>query len=201
MEIEYKWNLPRKKTLKKLIEDELTDESMKTAHQIHMHATYYDTSDRYIHRKRGSLRLRQEGDKSVCSLKISQKDPDGYRIRHEFEVSAKDIAEGLNLLPTVGAPKDICEKFLSKKLRPTCETYFNRCAYVIEDKKFSAELAVDEGELRNHGLTAPISEIELEYISGDLEAFHKYARKLQDKYELQVEPRSKHSRAFALQNE
>ena len=49
------------------------------------------------------------------------------------------------------------------------------------------ELALDEGTLRHGGRTAPLCEIELEYVAGGEQAFHDLAAELagQDVYKRQ----------------
>lgn len=198
MEIEYKWDMPNDETLARLFEYLSIVAKVEKPEEIHMHATYYDTSEQDVCHMHCGLRVRKENDASVCCLKISQTGPDGYRVRKEYEVAASDVFAGLAALPEVGAPEDVCADLAAKNLQPTCETDFERRESIVSAQDFSAALALDTGELRNHGNTAPISEIELEFKEGSQEAFHAFAKELQEKFDLVVQPLSKLARASAL---
>ena len=60
------------------------------------------------------------------------------------------------------------------------------------------ELALDEGTLRHGGRTAPLCEIELEYVAGSEDAFHSLAAELAEYLSLVPEPESKLVRAMKL---
>ena len=60
------------------------------------------------------------------------------------------------------------------------------------------EMALDEGELRHNGKSAPLCEIELEYVAGGEDKFHALAAELAQQLDLVVEPTSKLARAMAL---
>ena len=60
------------------------------------------------------------------------------------------------------------------------------------------EMALDEGELRHNGKSAPLCEIELEYVAGSEDTFHALAAELAQQLDLVVEPTSKLARAMAL---
>ena len=60
------------------------------------------------------------------------------------------------------------------------------------------EMALDEGKLRHNGKSAPLCEIELEYVAGSEDTFHALAAELAQQLDLVVEPTSKLARAMAL---
>ena len=198
MEIEYKWNLPDQATVENLITDISALDSNAKLREIRMHATYFDTTNSDVYAMHGGLRVRRENEKSVCCLKLSAKASESCKTRQEFEVSATDISEGLRMLPDIGAPRDICERLLAGDPQPICETDFLRRAYTLVIDSFEAELALDTGEMRRNGNSAPIHELELEFLSGSQDAFHAFAKKLQEEYLLAVQPLSKLARAMAL---
>ncbi len=198
MEIEYKWDLPDRQIVKKLLSN-LDEQGAISAHrEMSMHAIYYDTEQGDIANMRGGLRIRRENETSVCCLKLSAHAQENCKTRREYEVDAQDIVEGLTELPQIGAPRDICEQLLAGNPQPICETEFTRQAYTLEFDTFNAELVLDEGEMRRLSRTAPIHEIELEYLSGSEEAFHDYADMLQDNYSLVTQSLSKLARAATL---
>ena len=198
MEIEYKWNLSDEKDVERLIMAAAAAGSATGPNEVHMHATYYDTAKRDVYHMHGGLRIRRENAESVCCLKLTATSQGDCKTRREYEVDAADIREGLEKLPDAGAPREICEQLLANGPAPTCETAFVRRAYAIAAESFAAELAIDTGELRRNGKTAPIHEIELEYESGSEDAFHAFAARLQDELGLSVQELSKLARAMAL---
>ena len=162
------------------------------------------------------LRIRRENERSVCCLKVPVNEG-GCAVRHEFEVEAADIREGLTALQQAGAPADICEQLAAADLIAACETQFERRAFALEvpagavelpadadsttpapSEPFAAELAFDEGVLRREGREQPLHEMELEHKGGSLEAFHAFATKLEATLGLAREPLSKHARAMRL---
>ena len=198
MEIEYKWELPDEDAVRRLLADAFVANHMTSSDVVRMHSTYYDTPAQDVHRLHGGLRIRRENDKSVCCLKLSAKNQDACKTRREYEVEAADIREGLEKLPQVGAPRDICELLLKGDPQATCETDFTREAKAIVTDAFTAELALDRGELGRLDKRAPICEVELEYKSGSVESFHEFAARLQNGYGLVVQPLSKLARAITL---
>lgn len=207
MEIEYKWDLQAAEGSRLALDAaEGIAPYVKGVRGISMHATYYDTPDGLVASMRGGLRLRKENDDSVCCLKLERRDEDGCAVRQEYEVSADDIRAGIAALPSTGAPADVCEQLLASELEVLCETQFERRAFTLEvagdtpdgADAFSAELAFDEGALRRQGREQGLREMELEYKSGSLEAFHAFAEGLQDKLGLEPQPLSKLARAMRV---
>ena len=203
MEIEYKWDLAEDELERRVAESSRVSGNTATREIIEMHAIYYDSVDNQVGKLHGGLRVRRENDESVCCLKLSAEGEGGYRVRREYEVDADCIETGLRLLPQAGAPADLCTELLSKELQVLCETEFTREALTIEvagaeSEAFVAELAIDSGMMRRQGREAPIHELELEYKSGSLDAFHAYAKRLEVDFGLKVQPLAKLARAMAL---
>ena len=76
-----------------------------------------------------------------------------------------------------------------------CNVDFRRCAVLLQEGDTVCELALDEGTLRHGGRTAPLCEIELEYVAGGEQAFHGLAAELAGQLDLVPEPESKLARA------
>lgn len=198
MEIEYKWDMPGETTLDALLEAPALVARVEDAGEIRMRATYFDTDQLDVQNMHGGLRIRQENEQSVCCLKLAASSDGACKARQEFEVEAFDIVEGLEKLPDAGAPADVCALLVAHGPRPSCETDFTRLTRMVAGDGFTAELAIDTGEMRRDGRTAPICELELEYLTGDEEAFHAFARGLQEAYDLVPQPLSKLARAMSL---
>ena len=166
-----------------------------------MDARYYDTADGMVKQMHGGLRLRTEGTQSVCCLKLAASSAFGgaLKAREEFECEAPDIESGLHLLPQqTKAPADVCRALLDAGLIELGRTSFTRYAVLLTEDGCTAELSFDHGELFRDGRRAPISEIELEFKSGSVQAFEALGSRLQQNFHLTPEPLSKLVRLMQL---
>ena len=87
--------------------------------------------------------------------------PDGMRAHEEYQCEAVSLLDGLRRLPELGAPNDLCERALAADLQEICTVSFRRCAVLLQEGDTVCEMALDEGELRHNGKSAPLCEIEL----------------------------------------
>ena len=164
-----------------------------------MESSYFDTADGLLKEHQAALRLRRENDRSVCCMKLRNTDtPDGMRAHEEYQCEAVSLLDGLRRLPELGAPNDLCERALAADLQEICTVSFRRCAVLLQEGDTVCEMALDEGELRHNGKSAPLCEIELEYVAGSEDTFHALAVELAQQLDLVVEPTSKLARAMAL---
>ena len=203
MEIEYKWELTDEQAAREVAAHCREAVQAQGPREKTLLATYYDTPDLWMKELHGALRLRTENGVGVCCMKLAAKgQQDGYKAREEYEVQAETLEEGLRLLPGAGAPADLCQQLLESELVPTAQTDFTRHAYELscagEHGTFSAELAIDGGFLRNGPKEAALHELELEFVEGSEEAFHAFAKDLETRFGLKVQPLSKLARAVAL---
>ncbi len=152
-------------------------------HEISMATIYYDTPDRQLSSRNATLRLRQENEKRICTLKTPL--PDGSRSEQECE--APTIEEGLAQLALNIGP-----------VESVCAAAFTRLAALVETADGTAELALDQGILMGGGKEIPLREVEIEYKSGSEAAAHALALTIAHKYGLTPEPKSKFARAMAL---
>ena len=160
---------------------------------LKMSTTYYDTPDCGLSQQKYTLRTRLENGICVCTVKT----PLAGNQRGEWEIVCNDILEAVGQLCALGAPKDLIA--LTKNgVIPTCGAKFTRQAVLIEKEDFSAELAMDRGVLTGGSKESPLCEVELEYKSGDMDAFCAYANSFAATYHLTPEPLSKFRRALNL---
>ena len=120
------------------------------------------------------------------------------RAHEEYQCEAASVQEGLSRLPAHGAPRELCAQASAAPLELICEVDFRRCAILLQEGDTVCELALDEGTLRHGGRTAPLCEIELEYVAGSEQTFHVLAAELAEHLSLVPEPESKLARAIAL---
>ena len=162
-----------------------------------MMARYFDTEDGALGASRLAYRTRKEGYRWVACLKGSGASENGLHQRMEIE---RDVEHGEADL-TVFADTDgaqLVEPYLSAELVPIVETEFTRTSWLMGDRTAKIEIALDEGEFRAGGKTAPIREIELELKSGEVEAVHVLANWLKQQFALTEENDSKYARGLAL---
>lgn len=155
-----------------------------------MRTTYYDTGDEALSARRCTLRHRQENDRHICTLKT----PAGRGIRGEWEVECGDIRTALpRLAEDSGWPEllDLTRRGLSAG----CGARFTRLSQLIVEPDFTAELALDQGELLNADRSIPLAEVELELKSGDREAMERYCAAFALRFGLTREFKSKFARA------
>lgn len=158
-----------------------------------MQTTYYDTPARTLSARHYTLRLRQENEKKVCTLKSPA---EGYG-RQELEIECPTIEEGLKMLCKLDCPKDF-PSLVAEGVQAVCGAKFSRIAIPVITDCFQAELALDEGILFSKDRTAPLCEVELEYKGGDRAEMTAYARILATLYGLEPEEQSKFARALQL---
>lgn len=197
MEREYKW-----RATEEVLGSVLLWASARIGSQsrtIQMHSRYFDTDDGLLRGQGVALRLRTENEQSVCCMKLRDvTNENGLRAHEEYECGAVDIAAGLAALPAHGAPEELCRQAAQAELHEQCAVDFSRVAILLQQEDTVCELALDKGELRRGGRTAPLCEIELELIVGDEDVFHALAAELAGQVSLTPEPQSKLARAMAL---
>ena len=196
MEREYKWKIPSE-TLAALA-DYLHAMPERLAHDsLHMAAVYYDTPDDLVYKNGAALRIRKENDRSVCCMKRTVKKEGAQALREEYEVDAETLKEGLQKLPAAGAPRDLCILLSHQQFRVLGKTDFVRNCYLLApESSFTAEFAVDVGQLGGEAHTEDFEELELELKTGDEAAFQRYAAELEQQFSLQPQKLSKLARAI-----
>lgn len=198
MEKEYKWRADEL-----LLNRALLWASSRIGSQsrtIRMESSYFDTADGMLRNKKAALRLRRENERTVCCMKLrgEEESTDGLRAHEEYQCDAGTLEDGLRQLPEKGAPEALCGELLHAELKEICTVSFRRCAVLLQEQDTVCELALDKGELRREGRSAPLCEIELEYVAGDEKAFHALAAELADQLDLVPENESKLARAMKI---
>lgn len=196
MELEFKLAVPHTALLEKIIFDEQVAQVRQGGYALlDMATVYYDTPDRLLESRYCTLRLRQENDTLVATLKT----PAPGKARHEYACPATDIRSALPLLVAEGAPEELVELLKDKPLQPVCAARFTRRS---ADLRFAdgtvCELAADVGALAGGTREEALCELELELKSGSADTVSAFAEELKERFGLRDEPRSKFARAEAL---
>lgn len=164
-----------------------------------LHSVYFDTPDRLLARRNMALRLRRSRNRWTQTFKCGGGTHVGMHEREEFEAPAPGGQLNVPaLLETPLAPLLADPSFLSQ-LAPAFVTEFRRQSRAVEIAPGeTAEFAVDIGEIRAGGRVAPISEIEIELLSGNARNVFAFARGLAEAFDLRLENASKAERGYAL---
>lgn len=200
MEREFKWMISAPSEFDPIADSRTVSALVQEKGRLEMEAIYYDTTDGLIARCRGGLRLRRENESCVVCLKLAAESGfDGARkAREEFECTATDIRTGIQQLPAVGAPRDICDRLLQANLVELGRTTFTRFWFLLAYQHCTCELAFDYGKLSRNGRTDAICEMELELKSGSQADFDALAVQLQQEFNLKPQPLSKLARIMKL---
>jgi inorganic triphosphatase YgiF len=160
-------------------------------------STYYDTPDLALKRRGLTLRVREQGDRFIQTVKAGDLSGGDLLTRGEWE---DELAANRPdpLAPRSGArlPDGVADD-----LRPLFATDVTRTSVAIEPTPATRiEAAIDEGEIRAACCSGvePISEIELELSTGDPAALYEVALQLLEVAPIRIEPLSKSERGYRL---
>ena len=196
IELEYKLAVSDPALLEKILFDPQIAEVRQGGYRLlHMATVYYDTPDRRLRDRRWTLRLRQENDILIATVKT----PGDGKARGEWDCRANSIEQAIPLLLEAGAPAGLTELLADQRLIPLCAAQFTRRA---ADVAFAdgtvCEFCGDIGMLVGGTREESLCEVEVELKSGSAETAEAFASELMDRFSLSEEPRSKFARAAAL---
>jgi len=141
-------------------------------------STYFDTPNFALAAAGLSLRIRQTGRGLVQTVKTAGTGTSGLFCRGEWEAPVDSLEpDAAHLLET--AQPLLADAEVVAALRPVFTTRFERTLFrLAEDGVWEVEAALDSGEVTAGPHSAPISELELELISGRPEHLFLLARRV-----------------------
>ncbi len=161
---------------------------------------YFDTDDLALKGRKIALRVRHKGGKFIQTLKTKGSAQGGLFVRRELECEVAAEAVEIDKIDD-----DELRAFVAgvgDRLEPAFVTDFVRRKIVVRptNAKGTAdvELCVDEGEVRARGLSEPLHEVELELVTGDVDAMLLFAEQLREQFGLTPDDRSKAARGYGL---
>ena len=159
-------------------------------------SVYFDTENRFLRDHGLTLRVRQEGDKHIQTVKATNYGV-GYFERPEWEQTIEGDEPDLSRLKdTPLGPMLINEAH--KALKPVFETRIERTAYHTNGNGADIIIAIDEGKILATGSSRPVSEIELELKQGNPADLFKIARDILDIVPGQLNFKSKSECGYEL---
>ena len=124
---------------------------------------YYDTPEGSLNERRIALRLRQQDDQFIQTLKTKGEFSAGAHRRNEWEWSLSEAVLDTGLLAETPLAGDAA----LDALHPVFETNFERQVFMIHRNGTSIEVAVDNGAILAGDRVRPLHEVEFELKSGD----------------------------------
>lgn len=162
-----------------------------------LRAVYYDTADRALWRAGFTLRVRRQGGAHLLTVK--SKGPAGGDMLSRREWEAPVAGAEPDLSPIAAElPATFHEALGGAGLEPVFATKVRRRARRLDLSGAAIEMAVDEGEVVAGEARAPVSEIELELLSGRAEALFDVALGLLEAGPADISFRSKAAQGFDL---
>ncbi|MEX8495640.1 CYTH domain-containing protein [Sphaerotilus sp.] len=200
-EIELKFQIPAES--RPLLTEALHDTVHTTTR---LRARYFDTDDRLLARSAFALRLRQEGEGWVQTLK-GRGDGLMVRLEHNAPLGADtgDEAPALSLERHAGTPAGVALIALlaragrtSADLALQFSTDIARTHAEVQAEGAVVELALDVGQIQGGGQTLPVWEIEFELVRGAPAGLLSLAYLWTEAFGLWLDVRSKAERGDRL---
>ena len=202
METEFKYILNDPSVFDTIVEEAGSSKlGLDSVEIIDMHAVYFDTED-FDFRNRGiAYRIRQEDDRCTATIKWDIDVSGGLHRREEFNLVVNDerFADhpDIEIFVSSDAYDVLKDAAGSKKLVPTISMDYQRRQFKVDTGKSISCLSIDEGVIHHvDGHIVPVSELEIEWYYGDEDDFMALAKRVQEKYGLKTEDRSKLQRAY-----
>ena len=202
METEFKYNLEDTSIFDSIVETAASSKmGLEAVETIDMHAAYFDTEDFDFRKKGIAYRIRQEDDRCTATIKWDVNVKEGLHRREEFNLVVNDERFALNPNIDIFVSSDAYDVLLAaagdKPLKPTISMDYQRRQFKVDTGRSISCISLDEGVIHHiDGHTVPISELEIEWYYGAEEDFMDLAYRIQSKYGLVSEDRSKLQRAF-----
>lgn len=159
-----------------------------------LRSVYFDTPKAGLHAHGMVLRVREDGDRRVQTVKKTL--ANGFR-RGEWETEVDGPGPDLKAAAKTPLGGELGHR-KAAALRPAFETRVDRITRQVVVDGGVIEVALDRGTIEADGGDAPILELELELKDGAPEALFTLARELSDLAPLNLSFTSKAERGYAL---
>ena len=203
MEVELKFLVEDKLAQERILKDrhlaEIKDSGSEE--EISLKATYLDTEDMDLCKKKMAFRVRLENGSPIATLKWGGGATDGLHVRGELNVPVEDSymeSPRIDIFKGSEIYEDIKLAVGDKPLRPIMEMECLRKQIAVDTGKSISVVSLDIGNILTDRGTAPIAELEIELYSGDKDDMVALGRELAAKYNLVPENKSKFQRGLEL---
>lgn len=158
--------------------------------------TYYDTPDLGLKGRRVALRFRKIGSQWLLTVKSAEPASGGLAMRSEWEYPAQPGVFDFSAVDAPDLRRDL--DAAQPALLPVFTTDFRRTLWTIDFGASRIEVALDRGHVASQGRQAPLCELELELLEGDVADLFALTRELQKQVPLHPSVASKAERGYAL---
>ncbi|QJR80403.1 CYTH domain-containing protein [Alteromonas pelagimontana] len=168
------------------------------AHEKQLQNDYYDTSNHDFQHQKMGFRVRGNNGRFEQTLKTHGRVSGGLHERAEYNIPLKDAQPDLRLFDKDVWPPEWDADVINTKLARQFSTHFTRTAFEVGCHGSVIELVFDEGEVKTGKARAPIQEIELELLEGQVSELFLLATVLNEKLELRLSDVSKAAQGYQL---
>ncbi|HYB10666.1 MAG TPA: CHAD domain-containing protein [Alphaproteobacteria bacterium] len=161
-------------------------------------STYYDTPALELLHKAVALRVRKIGQQRIQTIKREPKAGKSLIARQEWEKHIDGDRPDISMVEDPELRSLIETHANEGELKPVFVTDVTRQVWPIRMGTSRIECALDVGEIKAEGKTAPVCEVELGLVSGTPSKLFELARKLNKTIPLRLEHTSKAERGYNL---
>lgn len=197
LEIELKFELDGDDMARRRLRTEL-ERRFGPGKVVKLTSTYYDTADLALREGAMSLRVRRAGRKRLQTVKAPSGNGAGPFARSEWEREIKGDAPDLNLIGETPLGQLLERSEAKETLAPAFQSIIHRTTWNADQDGSGFELALDRGEVKADGRSAPICELEIELKSGPAAGLLSLARSLNVIAPLRLGGRTKADRGYEL---
>ena len=164
-------------------------------HRQSLHSIYFDTDDRQLRDSDISLRTRTDGHEFVQTVKMLN----GSSIsRGEWEAFVPDPVPDPSLVIDSALPQNF-RKLTSADLRPVFDVDVKRETRRLTSARATIDVSLDNGAVTAGEERAPVHEIELELVEGELTDLFGEAQRISDAVEGRLHARTKSELGYTLE--
>src|SRR5262249_22357 len=157
---------------------------------------YFDTDDRHLRDSNISLRTRTDGHAIVQTVKMMN-GAAASAVRHEWETLIPDPIPDPSLVIDPALPQDF-RKLTSADLQPMFDVDVKRETRRLTSEHATIDVSLDNGAVIAGDERAPVHEIELELVTGELTDLLAEAQRISDAVEGRLHARTKSELGYAL---
>lgn len=127
---------------------------------------YFDTDDGLLHRQGVAIRIRSVDDTHEMTAKIREPDEGGLSRRQEWNLPLTEPKLDWDQLHALPLPRPVLDSVRSRGLRVVFENTLRRTDWQVLWDTCEAIVSLDLGEVATPRGASPVSEIEIEWLSG-----------------------------------
>ena len=161
-----------------------------------LHSIYFDTGDQQLRDCDVSLRTRTDGHEIVQTVKMLNGGSDSV-LRREWETFVPDPIPDPSLVIDPALPPDF-RKLTSADLRPVFGVDVKRETRRLTSDGATIDVSLDNGAVIAGEERAPVHEIELELVAGELKELFAEAQRISDVVHGRLHARTKADLGYAL---